>query len=57
MKKFIAQLNGGNFINIRADEMRMENDAITVYCCGKLVAFIDTSVVLSAHLSEKEVKE
>lgn len=54
MKKFIAQLNGGDFINIPADEMKLEDDVIAVYCNGKLVAWLDTGVILCAHLSGKE---
>lgn len=57
MTKFIAQLNGGDYINIRADEMRMESDFVAVYRCGNLVALVDKSVILTAHLSEKSVSE
>lgn len=56
MRKFIAQLNDCSYINISADEMILEDNCIQVYCEGKLVAFLDVSVVLSAHLSEKAVK-
>lgn len=55
MKKFIAQINGGDYINIQADEMKLDGSAITVYLNGELIAFLDTSVVLSAHMSEKVV--
>lgn len=57
MTKFIAQLNGGDYINIRADEMRMESDFVAAYRCGNLVALVDKSVILTAHLSEKSVRE
>ena len=57
MKKFIAQLNDCSFINISADEMMLEDNCIRVYCEGKLVAFLDVSIILSAYLSEKAVRE
>ena len=57
MKKFTAHLNDGSFVNIYADEMRMEDAYILVYNDKKLVAFLDISVVLAAHLSEKAVSE
>ena len=57
MTKFIAQLNDGSFINIFADEMKMDNNCITVFKNKSLVAFVDTSVILTAHLSEKAVEE
>ena len=56
MKRFNAQLNDCSYINIDADEMVLEDNCIRVYHGGKLVAFLDTSIVLSAHLSEKAVK-
>ena len=55
MKRFIAQLSGGDFINIPADEMRLENDAIIVAMNGSMVAYIDVGVCLCAHLSDKDV--
>ena len=58
MKKFTAQLNGDGYISINADAMIMKDDTyICVYNGGNLVAFLDVSVVLSAHLSEKAVSE
>ena len=52
LKRFIAQINGGDFINIRADEMKMDNNAILVFLGGALVAYVDVSVCLCCHLSE-----
>ena len=52
MKKFIAQINGGDFINIRADEMKIDNDAIIVLLGGAVVAYVDVGVCLCAYLSE-----
>ena len=57
MKKFYAQLNDGNYINIIADEMVLKDDTyICVYSGNKMVAFLDISTVLCAHLSEKAVQ-
>lgn len=55
MKKFIAQLNDNSFINIFADEMKLDDGYITVYNGGNLVAFLDVSTVLCAYLSEQAV--
>ena len=52
MKKFIAQINGGDFINIRADEMKIDNNAIIVFLNGAVVAYVDVGVCLCAYLSE-----
>ena len=57
MKKFIAQLNDNSFINIYADEMKLDDNHITVYNGGKLVAFLDVSTVLCAYLSEMVVNK
>ena len=58
MKKFTAQLNGGNYISVNADEMVLKDDIyLFVYCEGTLVAFLDLSCVLTAHLSERAVSE
>ena len=55
MTRFIALLNDGNHINIPADEMKMGENYITVFTKGNLVAYLDASIVLCAHLSEKAV--
>lgn len=57
MKKFIAQLNDNSFINIYADEMKLDDGYITVYHSGNLVAFLDVSTVLCAYLSEMVVSK
>lgn len=52
MTRFIAHINGGDFINIPADEMKIENDAIIAFFNGSVVAYVDLGVCLCAHLSE-----
>lgn len=55
MTRFIAQLNDGSFLNIPADTMQIDGTSMTVYNGGKLVAYLDMSTVLCAHLSDKVV--
>lgn len=54
MKKFTAQLNDGSFINVPATKMEMADNALMVYNGSDLVAFVDTSAVLSAHISDRK---
>lgn len=53
MKRFIALLNGDKYLNLPADRMKIENDAIVVFCDGEPVAYIDVGCVLCAYMSEK----
>lgn len=55
MKKFVAQLNNSNFINIKADRLGedKENNLLLVYNGKELVACIDKSIILTGHLSEQ----
>lgn len=55
MCKFIARLNDDSYINITADQMiyKLDSNMVAVYNSGSLVALLDLSVVLTAHLSEK----
>lgn len=53
MKRFVAQLNDTSFVNVAADSMRLEDNALCVYAGDQLVAYLDTSCVLCAHLSER----
>ena len=57
MKRFVAQLNDGSFINIRADKMELVDNSIRVYCSDELVGYVDVSCVLTAHFSEKVNKD
>ena len=53
VKRFTATLNDGSFINVEASKMELEDNAIRVYDGNDLVAFVDTSAVISAHISER----
>lgn len=52
MKRFFAQLNTHQTINRLADRMELVDDTIRVYAEGELVAFLDVSTVLYAHICE-----
>lgn len=56
MKRFIATLNGESYINIPADRMVFNQDSnmVMVYNGQAFVACVDVSVVITAHISDKE---
>ena len=51
MKHFFAQLNDGGTFNKPADRMEIVNESIRVYDGDKLVAYMDLSTVLYAHIA------
>lgn len=53
MKRIIIQLNGGEHINIPADRMEVTETQLRAWNGGDLVAYVDTSAVVCAHISEK----
>ena len=53
MKKFIATLNDMSFINITADRMEINDNMVHVYDSGHLVALVEMSAVITAHISER----
>ena len=53
MKRVIAVLTGEKYLNLPADSMKIENDAIIAYLAGELVAYLDVGCVLCAYISEK----
>ena len=57
MKKFIAMLNDGSYVNISADEMKYEGEYVFAYDHGYLVAMLDVSVVLTAYIREVSENE
>lgn len=55
MKKFTATMNDGSFINVEATKMELVENMIRVYDKTDLVAIVDISAVLTAHISERGV--
>ena len=53
MARFIAQLNDGSHINVRADRMTKEENMLYAYNSGELVAAVEITAVIAAYLSEK----
>lgn len=51
--RFVAQLNDGSYMNVPADRMDVEDNFLRAWLGGHLIAIVDTSAVISAHLSEK----
>jgi acyl-ACP thioesterase len=56
VKRFTAAINDGGYISVEATWMELDedNNAIRVWNEGDLVAYIDTSVIMSAHISERK---
>lgn len=52
MKKFYATLSDGSYINVFADELKLQNDAIQAYSGGHLVAFVDIGCLLYCRLDD-----
>lgn len=54
MKRFVAIFNDGSFINVSATRMEKEENAILVYDYDDLVAYVETSALISAHIGERK---
>lgn len=52
-KRFNAVLNGDSYVNVAATRMEVKDDMLYVWNGYDLVALLDLSVVLSAHISER----
>lgn len=57
MMRFNAQLNDMSYINVKADSMEVIDNMLYVKDGNNLVAVIDLSVVLAAHISERAERE
>ena len=55
MKRFTVTMNDGSFINVEATRMILVENMIRVYEHDNLVAMVDVSAVISAHISERSV--
>lgn len=52
MKRFVAELNDGSFININAERMEFVGNFLYAWEGENLVAVIDISVLLMAKLDD-----
>ena len=52
-KRFNATMRDGAFINVEATRMELVDNTIRVYRDEELVAFVEASAVITAHLSER----
>lgn len=53
MKRFNACINGGTYINVEATRMELVDNVIRVWNNDELVAVVDISTVMTAHISER----
>lgn len=53
MKRVSIQINDGSHINVSADRMEIQGDLLTAWLDGNLVAVVEATAVISAHLSER----
>lgn len=53
MKRFCAILNDMSFINTAADRMEIKDNMLYVYDGPNLVALVETTAIVSAHISER----
>ena len=54
MKRFIAILNDGSFVNVPATRMEILEDNIMAYNGNELVAYADIGFTLAAHISDRK---
>ena len=52
-KRFNAILNGDSYVNVEATRMEIKDNMLYVWNGTSLVALLDVSVIMSAHISEK----
>ena len=54
MTKFIAWLNDGSYINVKADRMIKEDNMLYAHNGGELVAAVEIDAVIAAYLGERK---
>ena len=54
MKRFIATLNDGSFINVPATRMEITEDRITAYDGNDVVAYADIGFTLAARIDDRK---
>ena len=52
-KRFNAVLNGDSYVNVAATRMEVNDNMLYVWNGDDLVALLDVSIIMSAHISEK----
>lgn len=52
-KRFNAILNGDAYVNVAATRMEVNDNMLYVWNDDDLVALLDVSIIISAHISEK----
>ncbi len=57
MKRFIAILNDGSFVNVPATRMEINDTSIIAYDGDKIVAYTDMGFTLTAHISDRKDNE
>lgn len=57
MKRFTAQLNDMSYINVPADHMELVDNTLRVYDGRDLVAVVEITAVVTAHISERGEKQ
>lgn len=57
MNRFIVQLNDGGFMNIPADRMELKENFLFAWRGTELIAMVDISAVICAHMSQSEIRE
>lgn len=55
MKRFTATLNDMSFINTVADRMEVSENMLYVYDGHQLVALVEITAIIVAHISERGV--
>ena len=53
MKRFTATLNDMSFINTAGDRMEVSDNMLYVYDGPQLVALVEVSAIITAHISER----
>lgn len=51
--RFNAVLNDGSYINVKADRMEEKDSLIRAYNGDRLMAVVEITAVISAHMSER----
>lgn len=57
MKRFTATLNDMSFINTAADRMEIKENMLYVYDGGQLVALVEITAIIAAHIRERGANE